>query len=73
MVASLAELVPQLTTDVDRSAWLERCRNNKKKYPFTYVASGEGEKLKPQEVMKELNVQADALGSECIVHSLDHC
>ncbi|ORX36730.1 acetolactate synthase [Kockovaella imperatae] len=67
VVASLAELVPQLTTDVDRTAWLERCKTNKKKYPFTYAASENGAKLKPQEVMKELNDQAEVMGKENVV------
>ena len=64
VVASMRELVPQLTSDVDRSAWMERCKANKKKYPFTYTASKVGEKLKPQEIVKELNKQAEAMGSE---------
>lgn len=63
VVASLAELVPQIK-NVDRSAWLNRCKANKEKYPFTFSPSQEGQRLKPQEVMKELNAQAEVIGSE---------
>lgn len=63
VVASLAELVPQIEAN-DRTAWVERCRANKEKYPFAFTESQPGQKLKPQEVMRELNRQAEALGSE---------
>ena len=63
VVASLAELVPQLES-VDRSEWLNKIQSNKEKYPFAYTPSSGGEKLKPQEVVRELNVQAEAIGSE---------
>lgn len=63
VVASLAELVPQLEA-VDRTEWINKIKNDKKEFPFSYTPSQAGEKLKPQEVVKELNVQAEALGSE---------
>lgn len=63
VVASLAELVPQIEA-VDRSAWIGRCKATKERYPFTYTPSQEGQKLKPQEVVQELDRQAEALGSE---------
>lgn len=63
VVASLGELVPQIEA-VDRSAWIGRCKATKERYPFTYTPSQEGQKLKPQEVVQELDRQAEALGSE---------
>jgi hypothetical protein len=43
---------------------LNTIKARKEKYPFSYTPSQQGEKLKPQEVVKELNVQAEALGSK---------
>ena len=63
VVASLAELVPQITSTVDRSPWVEKVKSWKARYPFTYTGSKEGEKLKPQEVVSELNRQAEVIGS----------
>lgn len=63
VVASLQELVPQITNKVDRSAWLARCKANKERYPFTYNGSQPGQKLKPQEVIKALNEEAERVGS----------
>lgn len=55
--------MPQIE-NVDRSEWVARCVANKKDFPFTYTPSQQGQKLKPQEVVKELNLQAEAIGSE---------
>jgi len=63
VVASLAELLPQIK-QADRTAWIERCRGNKERYPFAFTGSTEGSKLKPQEVVRELNKQAEVIGSE---------
>ena len=63
VVASLAELVPQLES-VDRTEWINKIKSNKEKFPFAYTPSSQGEKLKPQEVVRELNVQAEAIGSK---------
>ncbi|OXB39850.1 acetolactate synthase, mitochondrial [Cryptococcus neoformans] len=68
VVASLGELVPQIEA-VDRSAWIGRCKATKERYPFTYTPSQEGQKLKPQEVVQELDRQAEALGKEKFVIS----
>lgn len=68
VVASMAELLPQIEKK-ERTAWLERVNANKEKYPFTYIPSQPGEKLKPQEVVKELNVQAEAMGKEKFIIS----
>ncbi|TYJ55967.1 acetolactate synthase, mitochondrial [Cryptococcus floricola] len=69
VVASLDALVPQINNTVDRSAWIARCNANKERYPFTFHPSGSGEKLKPQEVVQELNRQAEAIGKEKFVIS----
>lgn len=63
VVASLAELLPQIQP-AERTAWNQRCQGNKERYPFAFTGSTEGSKLKPQEVVRELNIQAEAMGSE---------
>ncbi|WVR06975.1 acetolactate synthase, mitochondrial [Kwoniella sp. DSM 27419] len=68
VVASLGELVPQIES-VDRSAWIARCKANKERYPFTFKPSQEGEKLKPQEVVRELDAQAERMGKEKFIIS----
>ncbi|WVQ67742.1 acetolactate synthase, mitochondrial [Kwoniella botswanensis] len=66
VVASLGQLLPQIEA-VDRSAWIARCRANKERYPFTFTPSAEGQKLKPQEVVQELNKQAEIIGKEKVI------
>ncbi|WWC89394.1 acetolactate synthase, mitochondrial [Kwoniella dendrophila CBS 6074] len=66
VVASLANLLPQIEA-VDRSAWIARCKANKERYPFTFSPSQEGQKLKPQEVVQELNVQSEIIGKEKVI------
>jgi len=68
VVASLAELVPQIK-NVDRTSWVNRCKQNKEKYPFAFNPSREGERLKPQEVMREFDRQAEAIGKDKIIVS----
>ncbi|WRT66295.1 acetolactate synthase, mitochondrial [Kwoniella shivajii] len=68
VVASLDKLVPQIE-DVDRSAWIARCKANKERYPFTFVPSQDGQKMKPQEVVQELDRQAEILGKENVIIS----
>ncbi|WWD17382.1 acetolactate synthase, mitochondrial [Kwoniella shandongensis] len=63
VVASLGELVPQIVP-ADRSAWIARCKANKERYPFTFSHSQEGQKLKPQEIVQELNRQAETMGKD---------
>jgi hypothetical protein len=57
--------VPQLES-VDRTEWINKIKSNKEKFPFAYTPSSQGEKLKPQEVVRELNVQAEAIGSKSL-------
>lgn len=66
VVASMAKLVPQIEQN-DRTAWMERCRQMKERYPFAFTPSQQGEKLKPQEVVRELNKQAEVIGSKWIL------
>lgn len=71
VVASMAELSPQIKA-IDRSAWISRCKANKERYPFTFIPSHEGTKLKPQEIVRELNDQAEVIGSEYPSHLEGH-
>ena len=66
VVASLAELVPQIEP-AERTAWLQRCKANKEKYPFAFTGSTEGSKLEAQEGGQELDRQAEIIGSELAV------
>ncbi|KLT39302.1 acetolactate synthase [Cutaneotrichosporon oleaginosum] len=66
VVASLAELVPQIKP-VDRSGWVGRCKANKEKYPFVFTPSKEGERLKPQEVIRALDKQAEIIGKDKVI------
>ncbi|KAK6910169.1 acetolactate synthase, mitochondrial [Kwoniella mangroviensis CBS 10435] len=66
VVASLGQLLPQIEA-VDRSAWIARCKANKERYPFTFTPSAEGQKLKPQEVVQELNKQSEIIGKEKVI------
>lgn len=62
VVASLEALVPKIQTTA-RADWLAQIKGWKDKYPFTFEPSKEGEKLKPQEVIVELDRAADRMGS----------
>jgi acetolactate synthase I/II/III large subunit len=58
VVASLGALVPMVRSS-PREAWFADIKNWKAKYPFTYVKSEAEEcsKMKPQEVIEELDKQ----------------
>lgn len=66
VTSSLAELVPQIKK-VDRSAWIARCKANKEKYPFVFQPSEQGKPMRPQEVVKELDAQCEAIGKEKVI------
>lgn len=66
VVASLSELVPQIQPN-ERTAWIERCKQMKERYPFAFTPSQEGQKLKPQEVVRELDRQAEAIGKDNVI------
>ncbi|KAF9007747.1 acetolactate synthase [Hymenopellis radicata] len=56
VVANLQTLVPMIHSN-PRTSWLADIKRWKEKYPFTYVKSKEGEVMKPQEVIEELEKQ----------------
>lgn len=68
VVESMAELLPQIKQN-DRAAWLARCKANKEKYPFVFTPSKAGERLKPQEVVRELDAVAEEMGKEKFIIS----
>ncbi|KAI8808766.1 acetolactate synthase [Cladochytrium replicatum] len=55
------------TDAIDRSEWLDTLRDWKEKYPFTYIPSVSGEKLKPLEVLEELNRQCAPIKDKVII------
>ena len=64
VAASLAELVPQIEYS-ERKEWFDKVKAWKANYPFTFEKSKKGERMKPQEVVEELDRQAEVIGSEC--------
>ncbi|KAJ3514982.1 hypothetical protein NMY22_g14573 [Coprinellus aureogranulatus] len=56
VVSNLSALVP-LVKATPRKEWFESIRGWKEAYPFTYVKSAKGEKMKPQEIVEELDKQ----------------
>ncbi|KAG6817024.1 Acetolactate synthase, mitochondrial [Tephrocybe sp. NHM501043] len=63
---NLTSLVP-LIKYAPRKVWFEDIRHWKKTYPFTYVKSEKGEKMKPQEVVQELDRQTAHRKEDIIV------
>jgi len=63
VVASMEALVPLIEYS-PRKEWFAKVKEWKEKYPFVYVPSKKGERMKPQEVVEELDRQAEAIGSE---------
>ncbi|KAF5323833.1 hypothetical protein D9611_008219 [Ephemerocybe angulata] len=66
VVASLSALAP-LVRNTGRAEWFEMIKGWKSKYPFTYVKSKEGEQMKPQEVVEELERQTKDIKDEVVV------
>ncbi|TFK22967.1 acetolactate synthase [Coprinopsis marcescibilis] len=66
VVANMAALVP-LIEGAPRREWFSKIKEWKKEYPFTYVKSGKGEKMKPQEVVEELEAQTKDKKGDVIV------
>ncbi|KAJ2915239.1 hypothetical protein MD484_g5159, partial [Candolleomyces efflorescens] len=66
VVANLSALVP-LVKATPRKEWFEVIQKWKKDYPFTFVKSAQGEKMKPQEVVEELEKQTQDRKDEVIV------
>ncbi|KAG6865249.1 Acetolactate synthase, mitochondrial [Blastosporella zonata] len=63
---NLASLVP-LIKSAPRQEWFGDIRRWKKAYPFTYVKSAKGEKMKQQEVIEELDRQTAHCKEDIIV------
>ncbi|KAI8621899.1 acetolactate synthase [Chytriomyces sp. MP71] len=56
VTANVRHMIPLLEHQA-RPGWFEQLASWKEKYPFTYTPSTPGNKLKPQEVLEELNKQ----------------
>jgi acetolactate synthase-1/2/3 large subunit len=66
VVANLAALVPLIKSS-PREEWFGDIAQWKKDYPFTYVKSEKGERLKPQEVVEELDRQTAARKEDIVI------
>lgn len=66
VVASMAELLPQIEHK-ERQEWTEKVAGFKKQYPFTYTPSAPGARMKPQEVVEELDRQAEVIGKDKVI------
>jgi acetolactate synthase-1/2/3 large subunit len=66
VVANLAALVP-LIKSAPREEWFEDISRWKKEYPFTFVKSVKGAKMKPQEVVEELDRQTAANKEDIVI------
>lgn len=66
VVASMAELVPQIEFS-ERKEWFDNIKSWKEDYPFSYDPSVDSNRLKPQEVIEELDRQAEVIGKENVI------
>ena len=66
VVANLASLVPQIEGQ-KREAWFSDIKSWKEAYPFTFEKSASGEKMKPQELIEELDLQTRHRKDEVII------
>ncbi|KZV87401.1 acetolactate synthase [Exidia glandulosa HHB12029] len=66
VVANLASMVP-LIRPQERAEWFNDIRSWKKEYPFTYEKSAAGARMKPQEVIEELDRQTAACKENVIL------
>jgi hypothetical protein len=63
VVANLGALVEKIEYS-PREEWFAKVKAWKEKYPFIYEPSKKGERMKPQEVVEELDRAAERMGSE---------
>jgi acetolactate synthase I/II/III large subunit len=56
VVSNLISLVPLIKSS-PRLSWFSDIKGWKSKYPFTYIKSQQGQKIKPQEIIEELDLQ----------------
>ncbi|KAG6835963.1 Acetolactate synthase, mitochondrial [Arthromyces matolae] len=66
VVANMATLVPLIKSS-PREEWFKDIQHWKKTYPFTYEPTAKGEKMKPQEVIEELNRQTENRKEDIVV------
>jgi len=67
VVSNLAALVPLVKGSNPRTEWFSQIRSWKQQYPFTYDKSTEGSKMKPQEVVEELDRQVKDRKDDVII------
>lgn len=71
---SLKALLPHVNkvdTSADhlRTDWIKQIKQWKATYPFAYIKSSKGEKMKPQTVLEELNRQCEKIGKDKVILS----
>lgn len=66
VVESMRELIPQISHS-PREEWMKQIQEWKADYPFTFTPSAPGARMKPQEVVSELDRQAEAIGKENVI------
>ncbi len=66
VVSNLGTLVPLITSS-PRTPWFSDIKEWKEKYPFTYVKSEAGARMKPQEVVEELDRQTSSYKKNVVV------
>ncbi|PPQ89440.1 hypothetical protein CVT25_012819 [Psilocybe cyanescens] len=66
VVSSMAALVPLIESS-PRHDWFADIKSWKEAYPFTYIKSEKGQKMKPQEVVEELDRQTKDRKDEIII------
>ena len=66
VAASMAELLPQIEYR-ERKEWMDQIKSWKADYPFTFTPSKKGDRMKPQEVVEELDRQCEAIGKEKVI------
>jgi acetolactate synthase-1/2/3 large subunit len=71
VITNLAALLPLIDTkpsaSTAREQWNEKIQVWKKKYPFFYEKSKKGERMKPQEVIEELDRQVNTKKEDVII------
>jgi acetolactate synthase-1/2/3 large subunit len=66
VVSNMASLVPLIRSS-PRNDWFAHLNEWKEKYPFTYVKSVNGARIKPQEVIEELDKQTADIKENVVI------
>src|SRR6266436_4720735 len=66
VVSNLSHLVPLIRSS-PRTAWFNDIREWKVKYPFTYTPSQPGARMKPQEVIEEMDKQTATYKEDVVI------